>query len=167
MQKWQLPSTWEFQKIGFGRWHELQDSIPGRLIYDRWFFILVWVGILFPLFSPTWAQEYSELWGATGEKWSPTSHLPDFSFAGYHSGEKPIPTIPPTANVKSYGAKGDGHNTRIPSPFWMLLLLPLMERSWYLLVATKSARFWKSTKVALFFVVLVRRKRCFGIGPKK
>ena len=68
------------------------------------------MGILFPLFSPTWAQEYSELWGATGEKWSPTSRLPDFSFAGYHSGEKPIPTIPLTANVKSYGAKGDGQH---------------------------------------------------------
>ena len=103
-------------------------SQGGRYM-TRLFFILIWVSILFPLLSLIWAQEYSELWGATGEKWSSTSRLPDFSFAGYHSGEKPISTIPPTANVKSYGAKGDGHNTRIPSPFWMLLLLPLMERS--------------------------------------
>ena len=76
----------------------------------RLFFILIWVSILFPLLSPIWAQEYSELWGATGEKWSSTSRLPDFSFAGYHSGEKPISMIPPTANVKSYGAKGDGQH---------------------------------------------------------
>jgi hypothetical protein len=28
--------------------------------------------------------EYSALWGRTGEKWTPQSRLPDFSFAGYH-----------------------------------------------------------------------------------
>jgi hypothetical protein len=35
--------------------------------------------------------------------------LPDFSFAGYHGGEDPIPDIRgPLFNVKSFGAKGDG-----------------------------------------------------------
>ena len=125
----------------------------------RLFFILVWVGILFPLPSPTWTQEYSELWGETGEKWSPTSRLPDFSFAGYHSGEKPIPTIPPTANVKSYGAKGDGQHEDSQS---FLDAIAATSHGTILIPAGcyKSARFWKSTKVALFFVVLVRRKRC-------
>ena len=72
----------------------------------RLFFILIWVSILFPLLSPIWAQEYSELWGATGEKWSSTSRLPDFSFAGYHSGEKPISTISPTVWACRSGSTG-------------------------------------------------------------
>jgi lysophospholipase L1-like esterase/ribosomal protein L21E len=50
----------------------------------------------------------SALWGTTGEKWSPESRLPDFSFAGYHSGEAPIPTPPVKGNVRDFGAKGDG-----------------------------------------------------------
>lgn len=54
------------------------------------------------------AKHYSELWGRAGEKWSPSSRLPDFSFAGYHSGEDPLPQAPITANVRDFGAKGDG-----------------------------------------------------------
>jgi len=50
----------------------------------------------------------SELWGEHGEKWSPQSRLPDFSFAGYHSGEKTPPRADPVANVRDFGAKGDG-----------------------------------------------------------
>ena len=51
----------------------------------------------------------SELWGADGELWSPTSRLPDFSYAGYHAGEEPIPNIAVVKNVKiDFGAKGDG-----------------------------------------------------------
>ncbi len=53
-------------------------------------------------------QQYSELWGKQGEKWKPTSRLPDFSYAGYHSGEKQIPSLPVKANVKDFGAVGDG-----------------------------------------------------------
>lgn len=52
--------------------------------------------------------ETSLLWGAKGEKWSPTSRLPDFSFAGYRSGEKPIPMPEVKGNVREFGAKGDG-----------------------------------------------------------
>ena len=52
--------------------------------------------------------EYSALWGRGGEKWTPQSRLPDFSFAGYHCGEKPLPTVSPGVSVKKFGAKGDG-----------------------------------------------------------
>jgi len=54
------------------------------------------------------AGEHSDLWGAKGEKWSPTSRLPDFSHAGYHEGERPLPTVRPRLSVKAFGAKGDG-----------------------------------------------------------
>lgn len=54
------------------------------------------------------AQSYSELWGKQGENWSPESRLPDFSFAGYHSGEDPLPEYEVTANVLDFGGKGDG-----------------------------------------------------------
>src|SRR6478672_1896393 len=50
----------------------------------------------------------SLLWGKNGEKWTPQSRLPDFSFAGYHCGESEIPTPSVVANVRDFGAKGDG-----------------------------------------------------------
>ena len=50
----------------------------------------------------------SDLWGAAGEKWTPQSRLPDFSFAGYHAGEAAIPDVAMKASVKNFGAKGDG-----------------------------------------------------------
>ncbi|MEI8372849.1 MAG: glycoside hydrolase family 88 protein [Planctomycetota bacterium] len=52
--------------------------------------------------------EHSALWGGHGEKWTPESRLPDFSFAGYHCGEKSLPVVPPGVSVKDFGAKGDG-----------------------------------------------------------
>jgi hypothetical protein len=48
------------------------------------------------------------LWGHAGEKWTPKSRLPDFSFAGYACGEKPVPEIPVVTNVKKSGAVGNG-----------------------------------------------------------
>ena len=39
------------------------------------------------------AGNLSDLYGASGEKWNPTGRLPDFSWAGYRSGE-PIPAVP-------------------------------------------------------------------------
>ncbi|WDE96480.1 glycosyl hydrolase family 28-related protein [Lentisphaera profundi] len=48
--------------------------------------------------------QHSSLWGKEGELWTPKSQLPDFSFAGYHSGEKAIPRVPITTNVTDYGA---------------------------------------------------------------
>ena len=51
------------------------------------------------------ATQYSRLWGKSGELWEPASRLPDFSFAGYHMGEEPIPKVPVKLNVKDFGAK--------------------------------------------------------------
>ena len=56
----------------------------------------------------TQAAEFSALWGRNGEQWTPQSRLPDFSFAGYHCGERTPPTLPAGVSVKAFGAKGDG-----------------------------------------------------------
>ncbi|MBF0198780.1 MAG: hypothetical protein HQL32_13780, partial [Planctomycetes bacterium] len=53
-------------------------------------------------------QNYSELWGRNGELWSPEGRLPDFSFAGYHCGEDPLPRVETVTDVTRFGAKGDG-----------------------------------------------------------
>ncbi len=50
----------------------------------------------------------SDLWGENGERWNPHGRLPDFSYAGYHCGEAPLPNLPPGVSVKQFGAKGDG-----------------------------------------------------------
>lgn len=52
--------------------------------------------------------EYSVLWGKRGQRWAADSRLPDFSYAGYRRGEKPLPTRRPQANIKDFGAVGDG-----------------------------------------------------------
>jgi len=54
------------------------------------------------------AAEHSQLWGANGEGWSADGRLPDFSFAGYRCGEKPIPEPARAADVRDFGAIGDG-----------------------------------------------------------
>lgn len=45
-----------------------------------------------------------------GERWTADSRLPDFSHAGYHEGERVPPTVPVVANVRDFGAKGDGRS---------------------------------------------------------
>lgn len=61
------------------------------------------------LHAPEYATEsLSQLWGVRGELWDPKGRLPDFSYAGYQRGEKAIPSYPITANVKDFGAIGDG-----------------------------------------------------------
>jgi hypothetical protein len=57
---------------------------------------------------PQAPAQTSKLWGAHGERWNPASRLPDFSFAGYRSGEVPLPAPAVVANVKDFGAVGDG-----------------------------------------------------------
>lgn len=64
--------------------------------------------ILLTCLSSALAQETSDLWGQRGEKWRPDGPLPDFSFAGYQRGEKPIPRVRQVASAKDFGAKGDG-----------------------------------------------------------
>jgi len=52
---------------------------------------------------------YSSLWGVKGEKWNPAGRLPDFSYAGYHAGERRIRKTPTTRDFKrDFKAKGDG-----------------------------------------------------------
>ena len=52
---------------------------------------------------------YSSLWGATGERWQPEKRLPDFSYAGYHAGEAPIPHPKASWDLKrDFHAAGDG-----------------------------------------------------------
>ncbi len=51
---------------------------------------------------------HSQLWGVAGEKWTPHSRLPDFSFAGYRQGESDLPKVDQIANVRDFGAAGDG-----------------------------------------------------------
>lgn len=50
------------------------------------------------------AAEYSNLWGMNGEAWSPRSRLPDFSYAGYHRGEKKLPVVENSHDVTQFGA---------------------------------------------------------------
>lgn len=65
-------------------------------------------GLLLSAAAAQPAPRTSALWGSAGEGWNPTSRLPDFSFAGYHNGEQPLPSPPATASVKDFGARGDG-----------------------------------------------------------
>lgn len=50
----------------------------------------------------------SPLWGASGEEWEPGSRLPDYSYAGYHRGERPLPKRKAEVSVRDFGAIGDG-----------------------------------------------------------
>ncbi|MDF3059879.1 MAG: Pectate lyase superfamily protein [Rariglobus sp.] len=50
---------------------------------------------------------HSKLWGREGEFWLQAGRLPDFSYAGYRSGEKPIPDHPIATSVDAFGARGD------------------------------------------------------------
>lgn len=61
------------------------------------------------------AAQHSQLWGENGAKWTPQSRLPDFSFAGYQRGERPLPNLPPGVSVNDFGAKGDGEADDTPA----------------------------------------------------
>ncbi|HVR35281.1 MAG TPA: glycosyl hydrolase family 28-related protein [Methylomirabilota bacterium] len=69
---------------------------------------LVIAGLITGLTLPLPAAQHSKLWGERGAQWTPQGRLPDFSFAGYHSGENPIPELPRGTSVKEFGAVGDG-----------------------------------------------------------
>ena len=53
-------------------------------------------------------SHYSKLWGRSGERWNPQSRLPDFSYAGYHRGEKPLHQGEAEVKLTSFGVIGDG-----------------------------------------------------------
>ena len=74
----------------------------GQLLKPVVFFAL----ILFSVLSSHAAV--SVLWGMNGERWSPASRLPDFSFAGYRRGEEPYRIPTQNISVADFGAKGDG-----------------------------------------------------------
>jgi hypothetical protein len=69
---------------------------------------VLWAVVVGQVHGQSGRERHSALWGATGEAWNPAGRLPDVSFAGYASGEKPLPNFPVTANVRDFGAKGDG-----------------------------------------------------------
>lgn len=50
---------------------------------------------------------YSAIWGENGELWD-KSCIPDFTNAGYRSGNQSIPDYPQSINVTTLGAVGDG-----------------------------------------------------------
>lgn len=46
-------------------------------------------------------KERSQLWGEGGQQWDRAGRLTDFSYAGYHRGECPLPELSPAANIKA------------------------------------------------------------------
>ena len=69
---------------------------------------LVVVAVIAISVASSGAAATSALWGERGEKWTADGRLPDFSHAGYHRGEEAIPLVGQVANVKDFGAIGDG-----------------------------------------------------------
>jgi len=64
--------------------------------------------LLAACFGPVSANGQTELWGENGAAWQPGSPLPEFSFVGYHRGDKAIPNPEPEIAVTDFGAVGDG-----------------------------------------------------------
>lgn len=57
--------------------------------------------------TPSLAQSTSSLWGINGERWQSDGRLPDYSYAGYRSGEAAIPVVDVTTVITDYGAIAD------------------------------------------------------------
>ena len=72
------------------------------------------LAVLLGLSTGAGAEE-SALWGTHGEKWVPGAPLKDFSHAGYHGSDAPIPDFPVGVNVRNYGARGDGATDDAPA----------------------------------------------------
>ena len=54
-------------------------------------------------------QPAAALWSDGGKTWN-RERLPDYSYAGYRAGEVALPKLPVVANVRSFGARGDGRH---------------------------------------------------------
>jgi len=70
-------------------------------------YLIVFCSLLIASFNATAQQQYSKLWDKNGENWDKTK-LPDFTTAGYHQGNDPIPSYPESINVLKAGAVNDG-----------------------------------------------------------
>lgn len=87
-----------------------QDTVGDQrfaTVMSRLAAVIVWI-VLVPQLAYPADPGYSELWGVNGEDWTAEGRLPDFSFAGYQRGEKPLPTLHADCSVKDFGAIGDG-----------------------------------------------------------
>jgi hypothetical protein len=71
--------------------------------------VSILVCLFFAAKLPVAAIVTSQLWGVRGESWQAGGRLPDFSYAGYHRGEEAPPIVEQAANVKDFGAVGDGN----------------------------------------------------------
>jgi hypothetical protein len=78
---------------------------PGNTVI---FIRLVCVALVIGSIGVEARGQTSQLWGKSGEKWTPQSRLPDFSFAGYRRGEEPYRIPKERISVTSFGARGDG-----------------------------------------------------------
>ncbi len=86
-----------------------------QLSFDRFLRICcLLAGVSLPVWCNTGScasaadQQTSALWGSRGEQWDPQGRLPDFSFAGYHRGERSLPDQPADISIREFGAVGDG-----------------------------------------------------------
>jgi hypothetical protein len=86
-----------------------------RLVLVALAAVLVIPGLTFSSFSGWPAVHAAEpsgttslLWGRAGERWEPSGRLTDFSYAGYHRGERPLPELRADVNLRDFGAVGDG-----------------------------------------------------------
>jgi hypothetical protein len=124
---WGVPTPHQVVDPGFCNQHSMLDSnakplaislLPRSSSAPRFkdvvlagaFFLILCVLLLGAVVNrqPQAQAETSKLWGKAGELWTPQSRLPDFSFAGYHCGEVPLPDVPVVNSVARFGAKGDG-----------------------------------------------------------
>lgn len=82
------------------------QRLPSVSLWAGWLAAALLIGLVLPV----WGAEkgVSQLWGEAGERWERAGRLPDYSYAGYHRGERPLPERAPQVNVKDLGAVGDG-----------------------------------------------------------
>lgn len=64
--------------------------------------------ILVVAIAPHAQAAESALWGHDGDAFDPAGRLMDWSWAGYHHGDDPLPVRAPTHDVFDFGAAGDG-----------------------------------------------------------